>query len=320
MSSTRHGGQHQDVQRGTVFVAEIAIALASVLQGEFLLVEPSGFRDVLVECRRHLFHQAVVGDVQRCFRLGARDARFQAGHQVDPVVGEFVGAVPALGEVRLEGHGHEDAGVAAHGGAGEVRRRDTHDGEGLAVDLYGLIQNAQVAAELIVEVAVRNVGHRIAAARNIVFGTDQPSGKRLDAEHGEIAAGDQHRHSGDRLAREGEVAGKRAKANHIGDLGVPLQFAKRVPVEDVILAAGIVIPTASVFQIAGRGEQHQLFGMRNRQGTQDDLVQQGKDGGIDADAQAQRCHHDQAQERRLGQAAQRETDTSHGKSSSLVSD
>jgi hypothetical protein len=68
----------------------------------------------------HFFHDSGVGAVQRGFGLRHGNAGFQTSQQIDSIVVESVGTVPAFGQVGLEGDGEADAGVGADGGSGEI--------------------------------------------------------------------------------------------------------------------------------------------------------------------------------------------------------
>ena len=259
----------------------------------------------------HLFDHGVIGAVQSRLGALARHAGADPGDQIDPVIVEPVGAVPALGEMRLEGHGHENAGLAADGGTGEAVRGDADHGERLAVDLHDLIEHIGLAAELLLPIAIVDHRDRVAGAGYVVVGGDQAAQQRLRTHHFEIVAGDQHHRTGDGLAGEGDIGGKGAEAGDGSRFGRFFQLAKGSPIEDVVRAAGIVGVAAAILEVAGRGEEHQLFRMGNRKRAQHDLVEKRKDGGIDADTESQRQNHHRTEQRRFRQTAKSKTNPSH---------
>src|ERR1022692_3150838 len=86
---------------------------------------------------------------------------------------------------------------------------------------------------------------------------------------------------------------------------------RRVLFRSVILPAGIVVGITAAFEFARRGDEDQFFGIVDEKGGEDNLVQQGEDGGIGADAEAQRKDHDQAEHGRLGQGSKGIADARH---------
>ncbi len=182
----------------------------------------------------------------------------------------------------------------------------------MPVDVDRLVQNIGAAAQFVAPVAVAEDGHRVAGTGMVVLRRDGAAKERLEAEHGEIAAGNQQGASTDALAAEGEIGGDLAEAcqpSHT--LRVRLQATKHRVAEDVILVAGIVRGAAAVFKFVRRSQQDQLFRPLHRQRCQHDLVQQRKNGGIGADAEAERYDHDQAEQRSPGQTAKRVADAGH---------
>src|SRR5439155_9647438 len=92
---------------------------------------------------------------------------------------------------------------------------------------------------------------------------------------------------------------------------VRFEFAESSPVEDIFHSSGIVIRTAAALEIARRGKQNQLFRMRHRERAEHDLVHQRKDGGVDADAESQRQHDNQAKQWSFRQASEGKAYAAH---------
>ena len=109
-----------------------------------------------------------------------------------------------------------------------------------------------------------------------------------------------------------QIAAEAAESGQSGDaLGALFQLAEHGVAEDVILPAGIVVGITAAFEFARRGDEDQFFGIVDGKGGEDNLVQQGEDGGIGADAEAQRKDHDQAEHGRLGQGSKGIADARH---------
>ena len=111
----------------------------------------------------------------------------------------LVEIIPAGRNLRLHHHGCEQVWTVAHHNAAEASRRDTDDGEGMSIDRYAAIQHLRIAAKASNPVFITENGDRIALLHLVVARRDEPSQRRLEAEHLKVVARNQLRHAELRL-------------------------------------------------------------------------------------------------------------------------
>ena len=111
-----------------------------------------------------------VDDGQRGLGLGDRDARLAPRHHLEPHRAPVAEAVPGRRHLRLHHERHEDVVRAADLGAVEPRRRDADDRQRHAVHVHRAAEDARVAAEPALPVAVADHHDRVRAGRAVVVG------------------------------------------------------------------------------------------------------------------------------------------------------
>ncbi len=121
----------------------------------------------------------------------------------------------------------------------------------------------------------------MAAGDYIVRGGEDASEGGDNAESGKVGAGNQfHRHTFGLLA-EGKARGIGKAAEHVGeDLVVLAEIAEHR------MGDGVASPVAAVVA-PFHGEQDELLGILDGEETEENLVEEGEDGGVGADAESQ---------------------------------
>ncbi len=145
------------------------------------------------------------------------------------------------------------------------------------------------------------------------MGPEQPSQGRLDAQHPEVRARDVHRAGIEGLAVVGKVHPEGAVRRQPGQHPLPgFEVAVHRIAEHLVAAAGPVAGGGAELR-AWSGEVDQLFGMGDRQRTEQDPLEHREDGGIGADPERQRAHGHQRDERRPGQGADGKLEIGHAR-------
>ena len=90
----------------------------------------------------------------------------------------------------------------------------------------------------------------------------------------------------------------------------PLQVAEHGVAEDVFAVAGLATRRRARLW-SRRREVDEPLRLRHREGPQQRLIEQGKNGGVGADAQPQREHRHRRDERRPGERAERVLQGAH---------
>src|SRR5260370_32462033 len=122
---------------------------------------------------------------------------------------------------------------------------------------------------------------RVATGNDIVLGSENASQGRDDAESGEVGAGNEFHGYALRLLAKGKTRGIGKPAKHIGEDFVVLAKITEHGVRD-----GIAAPVAAIVAPA-HGEKDELLGLLDGEEAKEDLVQEGKDGGVCADAESE---------------------------------
>ena len=232
-------------------------------------------------------------------RLHPRHAGLEPGHHVQPHEAPILELVPGGRDGRLHGQGDVEIGRRTHLDPVKRRSRHAHDRERAAVQLEDLPHHARIATEAPLPVAVVEHRHRAGVGLNVVFGGEGAAHGRLHPQHGE------------------EVAGHDLSQRALGlPLGLEAQGhrkARQHSREDRVLVAEVAVHRVGKGLIGEEGahvgtgavEQHQLLGASDGQEAQEDLIEEGEDRRVGADAEAQRGHHEKAEARVLAEHPER---------------
>src|SRR5258708_22299669 len=121
----------------------------------------------------------------------------------------------------------------------------------------------------------------MAAGNAIVLGSEYAPHGGDDAESGEVGAGNQfHRHAF-RLLAKGKAGGSGEAAEHIGE-----DFVVLAEIPEHGMGDGVAAPVAAIVATL-HGEQDELLGILDGEEAQQDLVEEGENGGVGADAESQ---------------------------------
>ena len=227
--------------------------------------------------------------------LNDRDARLEASHDVQPHESSILELVPGGSDGGFHGQGDIEVGRRAHLDPVKGRRGDAHDREGVAVELEQVPDDTRISSEPALPVAVVEHGHRARVGLMVVLGTQGAADRRPHPEDVEEVAGDDfpERSLGLTLGFETQGHGKAGQ-----DAREDLVLVAKVPVHGI---RERLVGEERALVGARAVEQHQLLGAGHGQEPQEDLIQQGEDRGVGADAQTQRGHHQQGEARILGQ-------------------
>ena len=162
------GGADQDQDRCACIVAEVAVAVRSILKFELRGKQIARGLRVHVQGGCLQLQDSAIHAVERIARLLDRVSRFAARDEIEPVIVITIGSVPSGSEQRLGRERDEDIGLVAEGDSVESPRGNANDGEDMAVDANGLIKRIRLRAEGAGPVVVAEHRHRIAGAGNIV--------------------------------------------------------------------------------------------------------------------------------------------------------
>jgi hypothetical protein len=189
-------------------------------------------------------------------------------------------------------------GTCQRGYSREPFRRDADDGQGSAVDDQCAVQDAGVSTEARAPEVVAENDHRVRARNTIVLRTQQATKCRRDTERGEVLPGDEHAvgFSAPTLVRD-ICTEARVRGQLESVVFECFQIAEQRVTEDRIHATAEIARRAGAGLRTGRRHQHDLVWRRHRQPAQDQSVEQGEDGGVDANAQRERQHRDACDQR-----------------------
>jgi hypothetical protein len=121
---------------------------------------------------------------------------------------------------------------------------------------------------------------------------------RIEAEGGEVFSGDQFQIGALGLTIEGEAGGKGEPAKHVGeDVVVSGEIAEHG------MGDGIAAPVAAVM-VAAHGKENEFLGILDREKAEEDLVEEGENSGIGADAEGEGQDGDGGEARSAGESAE----------------
>ena len=134
----------------------------------------------------------------------------------------------------------------------------------MPIDDEGLADNVGPSAETVLPIGMRQNGDEVAADDTIILGSNQTAEGGFQAEHGKVAAGNEHAGTAHRLALEREIGAKAEMRRDAGERPLlALEVAKHGMAEDLLAAAGVVTRLAPRLR-PGSGEIHELLGGRDR--------------------------------------------------------
>ena len=152
-----------------------------------------------------------------------------------------------------------------------------------------------IAAEPLFPVAVTQHHDRMTIGNAVIVRCNCASERRGHTEDVEVGPRHQLRSHALRLPAGGEAHLSRKAAEHAGEgLIVVLEIAVHR------IRYGVAAPVVSIMAAPG-GEQYQLLRILYRKKAEQNLVQQGKNGGVSADAECQSQHGQGGEHGILGQ-------------------
>ncbi len=119
------------------------------------------------------------------------------------------------------------------------------------------------------------------AGNAIVIGGEQATEKGPDSENREVRTRHHFELNEFRLAVRGEARGSGKAAKHIGENFIVIAKIAKHGMGD-----GIAAPVAAVV-VAAHGEKDELLGIFDGKEAQEDLIEEGENGGVCADAESQ---------------------------------
>jgi hypothetical protein len=238
--------------------------------------------------------------------LLARHARFHPAEDVDPAEAAIFEAIAPLAGTRNGGgdlvrhhHRHADLRHVADVDPVESLLRDADDRERIVADDDLLADHVGIAGEARLPVAVADHGHRMRAARHVILRRQHAAERGLHAEHVEERSRHQLARRALRAALNAHGHGPVAAAEHTREHVVVIAEVDVVRIRERIL---IALPVAMKRSLAL--EQHQLLRILHGQQAQQGLIDQREDRRVGAEAQRDREHRDDGEDRRLAQRAQ----------------
>lgn len=288
INNTSPVANKQDRERCAIAVPDITVSLPAFDQAQARLEETLLLlRIAKTQHTGLMLHQTGVDSVQRPLGLLACHARFQACHQIDPIIVVALRAVPVGRKRPAQGYWHIDVRYVAEGDTVEALGRDSDNRECHAIHGDRLIEHFGPAVQPVLPVAVPQNRDRIPGAR-VIGRRDHTSDYGVDAERREVAARYQHHRPWNRLVAERQVRREPDEAGHTVDAcGLFFQSAKDRVAEDKVHTTRLIGGTAAGFELAWRGHQHQFLRVRNRQRAEQYLVHQREDRRVGPDAQPQ---------------------------------
>src|SRR5438045_625394 len=112
------------------------------------------------------------------------------------------------------------------------------------------------------------------AGNLVVLGSEDASDRRDDAKGGEVGAGNEFHGLTFRLLAEGKARRDGKAAKHIGE-----DFVVSAKIAEHGVRNGVAAPVAAVV-VSSHGQEDKLLRVLDGQETQQNLVEQGEDGGV----------------------------------------
>ncbi len=255
----------------------------------------------------------VVRHVDRRARLLERRARLQPREEIGPVGAPVL--EPARRAVQRVAQRDRDIreGARPERHAVEARRRHADDRQRLAVDGERLADDTRIAGEVRLPVGVADHGDGRLARRAVVGRPEEPSERRVEAEHREVAAGDELRLAVDRLAVDREVRAEGAVQRDGREHRLlALEIAEHRVAEHLIAVARLVARRGARLG-SGGSQVHEAGRGVHRHRPEQQLVEDREDCRVRADPECQGGHGHGGDERRAGETPEGELQGEHGK-------
>ena len=240
--------------------------------------------------------------------MGQGFVRAQAANDVQPIRAVVVQIAPLRLNDRLHGDGHVEIGPAAPNHTVEARRRDSGDGERVAVDKQRLAGNRRLREMGSPEIEGED-GDWVGIGSSFVTWKQEPAHSRLHAERRKVVAAD-HLYV-DLLGLV--VPGNACRGRRGGDESAEdFVVVAQIPVHgigEVMVVAGAVsaFRMNMSFGAAGEAEDDELAWIVHRKSAQQRLVQQGEDGSIGANGESEGDDSSDGKARRAQDLAQGKT-------------
>lgn len=230
-----------------------------------------------------MFEDGAVEGLQGGLRGGDGEAGLEASEGLDPAGAAVGEGIPTWGEQRLHEDGYADLRGAGGIKADEAGGRDADDRHGIAVDGDFGADDLRVGGEAGDPIVVAEDDDGVALVDLVVFlGIEDAARGGLHTEGSEEIAGNEFGVDafGFVAGRDGEGGGEAAE-----------DFREGLRLFAAVLAVGIGtgVGAAVVAHVwAGRGDEDELFGVLDGQQAKHELIEEGEDGGISADAEGER--------------------------------
>jgi hypothetical protein len=215
--------------------------------------------------------------------LGSRrgHARFQPSEHVYPAAPAILETVK-FRELRanLGFHHDGDANLRRRAGTGAVKSfpADANYGERVTIDQQLLADDIAAAAEASPPVTVADDRDGVAARGSVVIGRDDASQGRGHAEDLKVGAGDEFAVDALGFPFGADAHRSFPPAEHSTE---DLVVVAKILVHGV---GELVLPVVAAVMRTTAPQQDELLGVLDWQQAQEDLVHQGEDGGVGADA------------------------------------
>src|SRR5713226_8130227 len=230
----------------------------------------------------HLKHGMHEG-LERGLGLLLGDAGLQPAEGVHPSSAALLEHVFGIADDDLGLHHdrYEEFGRASELDAVETRLCNANDGHLVIVQQQILADDTGVAGKTSPPEVVTEDYVRMAAGNAIFIGGEEATEKGPDSENREVRTRHHFELNEFRLAVRGEARGVGKTAKHFGkDFVVIAKIAKHG------MGDGIAAPVAAVV-VAAHGEKDELLGIFDGKEAQEDLIEEGENGGVCADAERQ---------------------------------
>lgn len=215
----------------------------------------------------------------------ASEASERHEHQGGPVA--VVEVLHRVGtDHAVHGHRHPQLGHQAHFETAEGRWRHADHGEGKGVDADRAPDHTGVPTEALAPEAVGDDHHGMAALDLVFLRQEGPAQGGADAQNVEVVAGDHLTHRVDALAAGRDAHRAPVVGGQTGEHLVLLAQVQPVQVGDRLHLARVRDNAV---------DRDHAFAFVDSQGTQEELVDQGEDQRVGADAESEREQGDEGE-------------------------
>ena len=209
--------------------------------------------------------------------LNGGDAGIEPGEDVEEKEAAVLEAGGIGHEQALHGEGNIEVGRGEDVGAAEAGLGDAEDGHRLAVEEDFFVDDGRIRPETALPEGVGEDGDGVGVNGFVVIGSDGTAERGPDAERFEPSAGDEGG-GNDLVAVAGGEAGR---AIELGGQALDGGGGAEVIKHGVGEA-----PVGPVFALAGPGkfELDEALGIGEREGAEEELVEEGENGGVGANS------------------------------------